>query len=97
MALKPNQWKQYSLLNKGFSSTIIKTREELRLERELCQQRKDDEEEQARPSAHEEAQSVDSAVSDDSDYDDSLLSSDYGKKSQQRIANQQGITCFAVF
>ena len=68
MALKPNQWKQYSLLNKGFSSTIIKLREELRLERELRQQRKEDEEEQARTSAREEAQS------------DSSLSSDYDKK-----------------
>jgi len=45
-ALKPNQWKQYSLLNKGFSSRIIKTREELRLEREFRQQRKADEDQE---------------------------------------------------
>jgi hypothetical protein len=58
MALKPNQWKQYSLLNKRFSSTIIKTREELRLEREFRQQCQEDEEEQARTPAREEAQSL---------------------------------------
>ena len=78
----PNQCVKLS--TKGFTRTLLKTGDEVALERKERQQRRKEEEERAHASARAAAPSVDSDSSDDSSMgssdDDMSFSSDYGKK-----------------